>query len=51
MYELFNVATTLGSSDFDYMSYLLIVAVYYLVLVLFFSLLVGKVEKKMASSD
>ncbi len=51
MYELFNVATTLGSSDFDYMSYLLIVAVYYLVLVLFFSVLVGKVEKKMASSD
>ncbi|MDF1506908.1 amino acid ABC transporter permease [Robertmurraya sp. DFI.2.37] len=51
MYELFNVATTLGSSDFDYMSYLLIVAVYYLVLVLFFSLLVGRVEKKMASSD
>lgn len=51
MYELFNVATTLGSSDFDYMSYLLIVAVYYLVLVLFFSTLVGRVEKKMASSD
>lgn len=51
MYELFNVATTLGSSDFDYMSYLLIVAVYYLVLVLFFSILVGKIEKRMASSD
>lgn len=51
MYELFNVATTLGSSDFDYMSYLLIVAVYYLVLVLFFSLIVQKVERKLASSD
>lgn len=50
MYELFNVATTLGSSDFDYMSYLLIVAVYYLVLVLFFSIIVGKIEKKLANS-
>lgn len=51
MYELFNVATTLGSSDFDYMSYLLIVAVYYLALVLFFSLIVRKVEQRMATSD
>lgn len=49
MYELFNVATTLGSSDFDYMSYLLIVAVYYLALVLFFSIIVSKIEKKLAS--
>lgn len=51
MYELFNVATTLGSSDFDYMSYLLIVAVYYLVLVFFFSILIGKVEKRMSNRD
>lgn len=51
MYELFNVATTYGSNNYDYMTYLLIVAVYYLVLVLFFSILVGMVEKRMASSD
>ncbi|MCM3093806.1 MULTISPECIES: amino acid ABC transporter permease [unclassified Cytobacillus] len=51
MYELFNVATTYGSNEYDYMSYLLIVAVYYLVLVLIFSILVNMIEKKMASSD
>lgn len=51
MYELFNVATTLGSNNFDYMTYLLIVAIYYLVLVLFFSILVRRVEIKMASSN
>ncbi|MGE9527616.1 ABC transporter permease subunit, partial [Escherichia coli] len=31
--ELFNVATTLGSNNFDEMTFLLIVAVYYLILV------------------
>ncbi|MBS4191494.1 amino acid ABC transporter permease [Bacillus sp. FJAT-49705] len=51
MYELFNVATTYGSVEFDYMSYLLIVAVYYLVLVFFFSIIVRMIEKRMASSD
>jgi polar amino acid transport system permease protein len=51
MYELFNVATTYGSNEYDYMSYLLIVAVYYLVLVLFFSILVRYVENKMSISD
>ncbi|WNS74488.1 amino acid ABC transporter permease [Bacillus sp. DTU_2020_1000418_1_SI_GHA_SEK_038] len=51
MYELFNVATTQGSIKYDYMSYLLIVAVYYLVLVLFFSIIVRFIEKRMASSD
>ncbi|WP_102274381.1 amino acid ABC transporter permease [Cytobacillus massiliigabonensis] len=51
MYELFNVATTHGSLKYDYMSYLLIVAVYYLVLVLFFSIIVRMIEKKMSSSD
>lgn len=50
MYELFNVATSLGSKDFDYMSYLLIVAVYYLILVFFFSTIVRRIEKKLASS-
>jgi polar amino acid transport system permease protein len=51
MFELFSVATTLGSNNFDYMTYLLIVAVYYLVLVLIFSLLVNLVEKRMSLGD
>ncbi len=51
MYELFNVATTQGSIKYDYMSYLLIVAVYYLVLVFIFSLIVNLIEKRMASGD
>lgn len=49
--ELFNVSTTLGSNNFDYMTYLLIVAIYYLILVLIFTILVGMLEKKMAASD
>lgn len=51
MYELFNVATTQGSIKYDYMSYLLIVAVYYLILVFIFSLIVSLIEKRMASGD
>jgi polar amino acid transport system permease protein len=51
MYELFSVATTLGSQNFDSMTYLLIVAVYYLVLVLFFSIIVNTIEKRMSISD
>ncbi|MGF2617288.1 amino acid ABC transporter permease [Rossellomorea vietnamensis] len=51
MFELFSVATTLGSNNFDYMTYLLIVAVYYLVLVLFFTMVVNLVEKRMSLSD
>lgn len=49
--ELFNVSTTLGSNNFDYMTYLLIVAVYYLILVLVFTILVGMLERKLAASD
>jgi polar amino acid transport system permease protein len=51
MYELFNVATTYGSNSFDYMSYLLIVAVYYLILVFIFTMLVRFIEKRMSLSD
>jgi polar amino acid transport system permease protein len=51
MYELFNVATTYGSNEYDYMSYLLIVAVYYLILVLIVSFVVSIIEKRMAISD
>ncbi|AMW99980.1 amino acid ABC transporter permease [Rummeliibacillus sp. G93] len=51
MNELFNVATTLGSNNFDEMTYLLIVAVYYLVLVAILTLAVSLFEKKLAVSD
>ncbi|AIM16373.1 cystine transporter permease [Bacillus sp. X1(2014)] len=51
MYELFNVATTFGSNTFDYLTYLLIVAVYYLVLVFLISLLVRYAENRLAISD
>ncbi|SDM45493.1 polar amino acid transport system permease protein [Fictibacillus solisalsi] len=49
--ELFNVATTQGSRTFEEMTYLLIVAIYYLVLVLLFTLLVNKLERKIAGGD
>ncbi len=51
MFELFSVATTLGSNHFDYMTYLLVVAIYYLVLVLVFSTIVNMIEKRMSASD
>ncbi|WP_110114458.1 amino acid ABC transporter permease [Bacillus sp. CGMCC 1.16541] len=51
MNELFSVATTLGSNNFDEMTYLLIVAVYYLILVALLTLIVRGVEKKLAVSD
>ncbi|RFU64023.1 amino acid ABC transporter permease [Bacillus sp. V59.32b] len=51
MNELFNVATTLGSNNFDEMTYLLIVAVYYLILVALLTAIVNILEKKLAVSD
>ncbi|WP_210365777.1 amino acid ABC transporter permease [Bacillus sp. REN3] len=51
MNELFNVATTLGSNNFDEMTYLLIVAFYYLVLVALLTWMVSMIEKKLAVSD
>ncbi|WP_243291170.1 amino acid ABC transporter permease [Bacillus sp. FJAT-47783] len=51
LYELFNVATTEGANSFDNMTYLLIVAIYYLFLVLILTLLVNLVEKKLAVSE
>ncbi|MFY4774075.1 amino acid ABC transporter permease [Metabacillus sp. RGM 3146] len=51
MNELFNVATTIGSNNFDEMNYLLIVAVYYLILVAILTLAVNAIEKRMAISD
>lgn len=49
--ELFNVATTQGSNSFDNMTYLLVVAVYYLVLVLLLTFAVQTFEKKLSASD
>lgn len=51
MNELFNVSTTLGSNNFDEMTYLLIVAIYYLVLVAILTIAVNIIEKKLAVSD
>ena len=48
MNELFNVATTQGSNNFDQMTYLLICAFYYLILVLFLSLGVRFLERQTA---
>ncbi|MFT4416509.1 amino acid ABC transporter permease [Fredinandcohnia humi] len=49
--ELFNVSTTMGSNNFDYMTYLFIVAIYYLILVLLFTILVGLLERKLSASE
>ena len=50
MDELFNIATTQGSNNFDQMTYLVIVAFYYLLMVMILSFLVGKVETKLKKS-
>jgi polar amino acid transport system permease protein len=47
MNELFNIATTQGANNFDQMTYLLIVAIYYLALVMMLSYLVSLTEKKL----
>ncbi|ARI76907.1 amino acid ABC transporter permease [Halobacillus mangrovi] len=49
--EIFAVATTQGANTFDYMTWLLVSAVYYLILVFLLTLVVSMVEKKMAVSD
>jgi polar amino acid transport system permease protein len=51
MDELFNIATTLGSNNFDEMTYLLIVAVYYLILVALLTFIVSRAEKYLAVND
>lgn len=51
MQELFGVASTQGSNNFDYLPYYLTVAVYYLIIVLVLTVLVNMLEKKMAQSD
>lgn len=47
MNELFNVATTLGANNFDQMTYLLVVSIYYLAVVALLSMLVSFSEKRM----
>lgn len=49
--ELFNVSTTMGSNTFDFMTWLIIGAVYYLILVFILTMLVGYTEKKLAIGD
>ncbi|SFJ15651.1 amino acid ABC transporter membrane protein, PAAT family (TC 3.A.1.3.-) [Halobacillus dabanensis] len=49
--EIFAVATTQGSNTFDYMTWLLVSAVWYLILVFLLTLAVSAIEKKMAVSD
>ncbi len=46
MNELFNIATTLGANNFDQMTYLLIVSIYYLILVSFITLMTNLLEKR-----
>lgn len=48
--ELFNVATTQGANHFDQMTYLLVVAVYYLILVLLLTHLVQRMEDRLGKS-
>ncbi|MYL50223.1 ABC transporter permease subunit [Halobacillus litoralis] len=49
--EIFAVATTQGANTFDYMTWLLVSAVWYLILVFLLTLVVSAIEKKMAVSD
>ncbi|WP_106496999.1 amino acid ABC transporter permease [Lentibacillus sp. Marseille-P4043] len=51
MQELFGVASTQGSNNFDYLPYYFTVAIYYLIIVLVLTVLVNMLEKKMAESD
>lgn len=50
-YELFNVAQTQGANNFDYMTYLLVVSVYYLFLVGVIGIFVNLLERKFSASD
>lgn len=50
-YELFNVAQTQGANTYDVMTYLLVVAVYYLFLVGVIGIIVNMLERKFSASD
>lgn len=51
VYEIFNLATTQGSESFDSMTWLIICAIYYLILVFLLTLLVSYMERRLAVSD
>ncbi|TCT27152.1 amino acid ABC transporter membrane protein (PAAT family) [Melghiribacillus thermohalophilus] len=51
VYEIFNLATTQGSDSFDSMTWLIICAIYYLILVFLLTMLVSYMEKRLAVSD
>ncbi|MFD2628703.1 amino acid ABC transporter permease [Oceanobacillus kapialis] len=51
MQDLFGVASTMGSNTFNYLPYFITVAIYYLFIVLVLTLIVNKLEKKLAKSD
>lgn len=50
MDELFNVATTQGANNFDQMTFLLVVAFYYLVMVIILGFLVRRLEVRLKRS-
>ncbi|WP_090872135.1 amino acid ABC transporter permease [Oceanobacillus limi] len=49
--EIFGVASSGGSNNFDYLTYYFIAAIYYLVIVLALTLIVNYIENRMAKSD
>lgn len=51
MQELFGIANLEGSTHFDFMTYLLVVAVYYLFIVYVLSAIVKVIEKKLSVID
>lgn len=51
MQELFGVANTQGSNNFDFLTFYIVVAIYYLFVVLILTVIVNKIEKKMSAGD
>lgn len=51
MQELFGISNTEGSNTYDFLTYFLVVAVYYLLIVLVLTLIVNRIEKKLSVSD
>ncbi len=49
--ELFGVSSSLGSNSFDFLTFYSIAAIYYLVIVLVLSVVVNRIEKRLAKSD
>jgi polar amino acid transport system permease protein len=49
--ELFGVSSSLGSNSFDFLTFYLVVAVYYLFIVLVLTAIVNMIEKRMGKSD